>query len=182
MDEKSLMHYGVEGMHWGIRRYQNEDGSLTALGREHYGLHKLSQINKDVHSDTANEQAVREREKMYKHISKVEESDYRQIRALANALYGKENSAKKEKYLAENFMAAAEMALAARILVDKALTVKYGDLALSSIKNDDIERGKAAVRKSERQTNRILFLIGGTIGAGALAKFIISKSAKRGGH
>ena len=177
MDKNSLMHYGVKGMHWGIRRYQNEDGSLTALGREHYGLHKLSQVNKDVHSDTANEQAVKEREKMYKHISRVEEADYREIRALANALYGKENSPKKEKYLAENFMAASEMALAARILADQALTFKYGNLAVSSIKNDDIARGQAAVRKSERQTNRILLLIGGAIGVGALAKFIASKKA-----
>lgn len=30
---KDLMHHGVKGMHWGIRRYQNKDGSLTALGR-----------------------------------------------------------------------------------------------------------------------------------------------------
>lgn len=28
-----LCHHGVEGMHWGVRRYQNEDGSLTAEGR-----------------------------------------------------------------------------------------------------------------------------------------------------
>lgn len=27
-------------MHWGERRYQNEDGSLTPLGREHYGVGK----------------------------------------------------------------------------------------------------------------------------------------------
>ena len=32
-----LYHYGVLGMKWGIRRYQNEDGSLTAKGKEHYG-------------------------------------------------------------------------------------------------------------------------------------------------
>ncbi len=29
-------HYGVKGMHWGIRRYQNADGSLTPLGKRHY--------------------------------------------------------------------------------------------------------------------------------------------------
>lgn len=29
-----LRHYGVKGMHWGIRRYQNPDGTLTAAGRE----------------------------------------------------------------------------------------------------------------------------------------------------
>lgn len=33
-----LMHYGVLGQKWGTRRYQNPDGSLTAEGREHYGL------------------------------------------------------------------------------------------------------------------------------------------------
>lgn len=31
------MHHGVEGMKWGQRRWQNEDGSLTPAGRVHYG-------------------------------------------------------------------------------------------------------------------------------------------------
>lgn len=30
-----LYHWGVKGMKWGIRRYQNKDGSLTELGRKH---------------------------------------------------------------------------------------------------------------------------------------------------
>jgi hypothetical protein len=32
-----LYHHGVEGQKWGVRRYQNKDGSLTDLGRRHYG-------------------------------------------------------------------------------------------------------------------------------------------------
>ena len=36
MRELYLMHHGILGMHWGIRRYQNKDGSLTAEGRKRY--------------------------------------------------------------------------------------------------------------------------------------------------
>lgn len=32
----SLMHHGILGMKWGIRRYQNEDGSLTKQGKDRY--------------------------------------------------------------------------------------------------------------------------------------------------
>lgn len=34
---QTLYHHGVKGQKWGLRKYQNEDGSLTAAGREHYG-------------------------------------------------------------------------------------------------------------------------------------------------
>lgn len=32
-----LMHYGTLGMRWGVRRYQNKDGSLTLIGKRKYG-------------------------------------------------------------------------------------------------------------------------------------------------
>lgn len=34
--ENELMHHGILGMKWGVRRYQNEDGSLTSAGKERY--------------------------------------------------------------------------------------------------------------------------------------------------
>lgn len=33
-----LYHYGVKGQSWGRRRFQNLDGSLTVLGRQHYDV------------------------------------------------------------------------------------------------------------------------------------------------
>lgn len=32
----SLSHHGIKGQKWGVRRFQNEDGSLTAEGKQRY--------------------------------------------------------------------------------------------------------------------------------------------------
>lgn len=37
MENNYLSHHGVKGQKWGERKYQYEDGSLTAEGRRHYG-------------------------------------------------------------------------------------------------------------------------------------------------
>ena len=34
LTQTELMHYGVKGMKWGYRRYQNADGSLTKSGQK----------------------------------------------------------------------------------------------------------------------------------------------------
>lgn len=36
----SLTHHGVKNQKWGVRKYQNPDGSLTPEGRKHYGVAK----------------------------------------------------------------------------------------------------------------------------------------------
>ena len=54
-----LIHYGVPGQKWGVRRFQNEDGSLTPEGREHYGYG-----------------SERDRSKLYKQASKLSKYEY----------------------------------------------------------------------------------------------------------
>lgn len=36
MDYTSLNHAGIKGMRWGVRRYQNADGTLTPAGKKRY--------------------------------------------------------------------------------------------------------------------------------------------------
>lgn len=42
-----LYHYGVKGMKWGIRRYQNNDGSLTLAGKKRYNATYNNSVLKD---------------------------------------------------------------------------------------------------------------------------------------
>lgn len=34
--ENELTHWGIKGMRWGVRRYQNKDGTLTTAGKKRY--------------------------------------------------------------------------------------------------------------------------------------------------
>lgn len=36
MENREMLHSGIKGMKWGIRRFQNKDGSLTPAGRKRY--------------------------------------------------------------------------------------------------------------------------------------------------
>lgn len=36
-----LYHHGIKGQRWGVRRYQNEDGTLTTAGKMRYGIQSV---------------------------------------------------------------------------------------------------------------------------------------------
>lgn len=44
--ETDIRHFGIPGMKWGQRRYQNEDGTLTEAGRARYGYSLAEKLYK----------------------------------------------------------------------------------------------------------------------------------------
>ena len=64
MEKFELYHFGIKGMHWGIRRYQNSDGSLTPAGiKRYHNTNRIRSIN-----EKADEQLrqIKERSKIAK--------------------------------------------------------------------------------------------------------------------
>lgn len=54
MSEDIIYHYGVKGQKWGVRRYQNEDGSLTNAGKKKYAADEEKRIKESRKQDLKN--------------------------------------------------------------------------------------------------------------------------------
>lgn len=47
MNNNELIHWGIRGQKWGLRKYQNPDGTLTPEGRIRYGKGHKKQLTKE---------------------------------------------------------------------------------------------------------------------------------------
>lgn len=72
----SLSHHGIKGQKWGRRRYQYEDGSLTADGRRRYGFGERIRARAQYKIDKKAAKAARKARdnKAYKEVENAENS------------------------------------------------------------------------------------------------------------
>lgn len=64
MENNSLQHWGIRGMRWGIRRYQNKDGTLTKAGKKRY--------DKEMEKLKAEEKVLKNKQRTQAKIDKLE--------------------------------------------------------------------------------------------------------------
>lgn len=132
MDNKTLYHHGIKGMKWGVRRYQNRDGSLTAAGKRRKST-----------SDSEREYGKREDNATYKY-NKAGESGWKGL--------GRAVVANKEK-VARVGIATATVAAAA-IYVHKnpeaigKVVSKFRGVKMSDISQAAIDKGKEYVQNA----------------------------------
>lgn len=86
-----LYHYGVKGMKWGVRRYQNKDGTLTAAGKRRERKQEARDVRRQRKSDYKNRKLLSDSEldskitrlKKEKQFKELSEEDLKPGRAAA---------------------------------------------------------------------------------------------------
>ena len=157
-----LQHYGILGMKWGVRRYQNYDGSYTKKGLERYNKskdkyddtkeqYKKSKQNYRYGSGTRKDIRVAKNE--YKLAKNTLKKNYRQLKNDKLADQGKQlydqgkritiNNTKAHMAMVGTSIAAAGASHLA--FKGKSISTKYGDIPLDIIAPAVISVGKIAV-------------------------------------
>lgn len=92
MENNELTHWGVRGMKWGIRRYQNKDGTLTPAGKKRYAseMEKLK----------AEEKVLKNKQRTKAKFEKIE-TKKKELEELRKKVEGKMTDAEKKAKAAE---------------------------------------------------------------------------------
>ena len=93
MNQVELYHHGVKGQKWGVRRYQNTDGSRTSLGKR-----RRNEIDYDnAHDDY-------KRAHTTKHYSQMSDKELREVNNRLNMERQYNQLNKKEVTAGQKFM------------------------------------------------------------------------------
>jgi hypothetical protein len=90
-----LQHVGIKGMKWGVRRYQNADGTLTPAGKKRYAKEQYRKSKNEAFDEY--EKTIAKIEKPYKKGSVLSDKDFNREQA-AEKLYREKVEKAKAEY------------------------------------------------------------------------------------
>ena len=75
---EELYHWGIKGMKWGVRRYQNNDGTLTSEGKKRKQS-KIDKIDKKAKRENWSDDAKTAAEIKTKNVKQMSNAELRKI-------------------------------------------------------------------------------------------------------
>ena len=138
--DDDLYHWGIKGMKWGVRRYQNPDGSLTAAGKKRYTNPdgSLNEKGKKKFGNSVKSDAETPKRKTAKDMTD-EELDKAIARARKEDEYNRLRPEPKEEFKDSNYK--------------KLMTKVVNEMIVPAV----IQSGKNALQKAlDKQANELL--------------------------
>ena len=91
-NQNSLTHWGILGQKWGVRRYQNSDGSLTAEGKIRYAKGEITYRDGKLVKVNKKKQRPQSLEDIPKKPKKISEMDDDELREFINRKTNERNA------------------------------------------------------------------------------------------
>ena len=153
MSNDELYHHGIKGQRWGIRRFQNEDGSLTSEGRKRYGysFEKMSNSKKkELLSSPYTEDHIR-RSKEYKRMTSKIRKESNEISKNERKRMAELEDQTKDRVATDDEWNEYFNLSRKRQTVKQQIRLKYideyADMYLDTIGFEKTDKGREAVKK-----------------------------------
>lgn len=151
-EHEYLAHSGIRGMKWGIRRYRNEDGTLTEAGKKRYAKMNAAADRMSINSEA----------RYVKKMAKIGKAQEKSIEKTGSTV------SKKELRLAYK--------------AEKIMNRMAANKKLNTLRKKEIKTGFDYYEHFLKKRMLVGYVVGGTIGEGVAGVLARKSATNKFGH